>query len=62
MERENDNRLWELYVTDRQNMTEDTFVTFAEYSKPQVVDRRTEQEILNDVRMTMDNNQGKWSV
>jgi len=48
--KENENKVWDLYVAVYPKMDKETYMTFGEFKRPVIKDEKTEEEILIDVK------------
>lgn len=62
VERERENKAWQMYVSITPHMTDENHVTFEEFLKPQetIIDRPAD-EILVDVKETLNTFKGRWA-
>jgi len=63
-DRNDEEKAWQLYVVNHPNMTEEDFIPFKEFYKPnkQVEEARTSEDILKEVKELLSNNKGKWTA
>lgn len=56
-EKQSENKAWELYLTRYANMTEEDYIPFDEFYKPQVnqeIENKSEADILAEVKQILD--------
>lgn len=64
IDRVNENKAWQLYVNVNPHMTEENYMTFEEFLNrdESITDDRPVDEILNDVKETLDTFRGRWTT
>lgn len=60
-EKEVEEKAWDLYLAKYTMMDEESYVPFDEFYKPkQPIENKTAEEILNDVKETLNTFKGRW--
>lgn len=64
MDRDNENKAWQFYVSVNPHMTEENYMTFEEFLNrgKTNTDDKSVNEILNDVKETLDTFRGRWTT